>query len=431
MNSKTTRVHKMGFNATWSMAVGGMVGGGIFSVLGVVVMLAGKWAWLSFTIAGLIALATAYSYSQLAEKFGEGGGAFTFLREVNREHFAGSLSWVLIFGYILTISVYAFTFGHYVAHVFDFGAWMPRTCALVIVFALTVVNLKGVGESALLEIITVWGKLLILLGLASIGLWKWQPDQLIAGIESKGLLGALIGAASVFMAFEGFQLLTYDYEDIRNPKKTLPRAIISAVIVVIFVYVVVAIGATMLVGAQTIVENKEVAIAVAGREALGTWGLGLATVAAAFSTASAINATLFATARLMHEVAEDRELPPILCHRNENGVPDRPVMIIGVTGSMLAVIGSLSMLVEAASLAFLFTFAVVNVIALLQCSKHRWIFALGSAGAGIAAVVLVGRLVVEAPVALGLITIVGLVAIFGRPWINRWTESLHEKDNSV
>jgi len=420
----------MGFNATWSMAVGGMVGGGIFSVLGVVVMLAGRWAWLSFTIAGLIALATAYSYSQLAEKFGEGGGAFTFLREVNREDFAGSLSWVLIFGYILTISVYAFTFGHYVAYVFDFGAWMPRACALVVVFALTAVNLKGVGESALLEIITVWGKLLILVSLAAIGLWKWQPEQLTAGIESKGILGAMIGAASVFMAYEGFQLLAYDYEDICNPKKTLPRAVISAVVVVILVYVLVAIGATMLVGAKTIVEKKEVAIAVAGREALGAWGLGLATIAAAFSTGSAINATLFATARLMHEVAKDRELPPVLCHRNENGVPDRPIMIIGATGSLLAVFGSLEMLVEAASLAFLFTFAAVNVIALLQCNNQRWIFAFGSAGACIAGIVLVGRLIMETPVALGLLATIVLIATFGRPWINRWTTRQHEKEDS-
>jgi len=420
----------MGFNATWSMAVGGMVGGGIFSVLGVVVMLAGRWAWLSFTIAGLIALATAYSYSQLAEKFGEGGGAFTFLREVNREDFAGSLSWVLIFGYILTISVYAFTFGHYVAYVFDFGAWMPRACAIVVVFALTAVNLKGVGESALLEIITVWGKLLILVSLAAIGLWKWQPEQLTAGIESKGILGAMIGAASVFMAYEGFQLLAYDYEDIRNPKKTLPRAVISAVVVVILVYVLVAIGATMLVGAKTIVEKKEVAIAVAGREALGAWGLGLATIAAAFSTGSAINATLFATARLMHEVAKDRELPPVLCHRNENGVPDRPIMIIGATGSLLAVFGSLEMLVEAASLDFLFTFAAVNVIALLQCNNQRWIFAFGSAGACIAGIVLVGRLIMETPVALGLLATIVLIATFGRPWINRWTTRQHEKEDS-
>jgi amino acid transporter len=417
----------MGFNATWSMAVGGMVGGGIFSVLGVVVMTAGKWAWLSFTIAGLIALATACSYSQLAEKFGEGGGAFTFLREVNRKGFAGSLSWILIFGYILTISVYAFTFGHYVAHVFDFGAWMPRLCALTVVFALTAVNLKGVGESALIEIVTVWGKLLILLGLAALGLWKWQPGQLTAGIESTGLTGAIMGAASVFMAYEGFQLIAYDYEDIRDPDKTLPRAVISAVVAVILVYVLVAVGATMLVGAQTIVEKKEIAIAVAGRAALGGWGLALATVAAAFSTGSAINATLFATARLMHEVAEDRELPPVLCHRNENGVPDRPVMIIGAAGALLAILGSLSMLVEAASLAFLFTFAVVNVIALLQCRNHRWISLLGAAGAGIAGIVLVGRLVVEAPAGLALLAVVGLIAAFGRPRLNRWTEKLHEE----
>jgi amino acid transporter len=187
----------------------------------------------------------------------------------------------------------------------------------------------------------------------------------------------------------------------------------------------------MLVGAQTIVEMKEVAIAVAGREALGIWGLGLATIAAAFSTASAINATLFATARLMHEVAEDRELPPALCHRNKNGVPDRPVMIIGATGSLLAVAGSLSMLVEAASLAFLFTFASVNGIALFHCRKKRWIFALGGAGAAVAAVVLVGRLAVEAPLALGLLTIVVLIAIFGRPRINRWTAGLHAKDDSI
>jgi hypothetical protein len=66
-------------------------------------------------------LVTALAYSTLAERFGESGGAFTFLREIHREGFAGSLSWVLILGYILTISVYAFTFGHYLGYVFGLG----------------------------------------------------------------------------------------------------------------------------------------------------------------------------------------------------------------------------------------------------------------------------------------------------------------------
>jgi amino acid transporter len=89
---------KLGFKATWSMAVGGMVGGGIFSKLGVVVGIAGAGAWLSFAAARLIALAAGYSDVKLATHYGEGGGAFTFLREINADGFAGSLSWVLIAG---------------------------------------------------------------------------------------------------------------------------------------------------------------------------------------------------------------------------------------------------------------------------------------------------------------------------------------------
>lgn len=146
---------KMSFNATWSMAVGGMVGGGIFSVLGVIISIAGQWAWLSFVLAGLIALVSAFSYSQLSIRYQKSGGAFTFLHEIDHGGIAGSLSWVLILGYILTISVYAFTFGHYVAHVFHFGSWFPRVLAFAILAALALVNLRGVGESSRLEIITV------------------------------------------------------------------------------------------------------------------------------------------------------------------------------------------------------------------------------------------------------------------------------------
>ena len=103
------------------MAVGGMIGGGIFSTLGVVVGIAGALAWLSFAAAGLIALAAGYSYVKLAAHYGEGGGAFTFLRKINAEGFAGSLSWVLIVGYVLTNAVYAFTFGQYLGHVVGLG----------------------------------------------------------------------------------------------------------------------------------------------------------------------------------------------------------------------------------------------------------------------------------------------------------------------
>jgi len=408
---------KLGFNATWSMAVGGMVGGGIFSTLGVVIGIAGPWAWLSFVAAGLIALGAGYAYAQLAAKFGEGGGAFTFLREIDADGFAGSLSWVLIVGYVLTNAVYAFTFGQYLGNVVGLGPWFPRIAAIAIVSVFVAINLRGVGEASGVEIFLVWFKLVVLVGLAAYGLSRWDPGMLSRGVPNPGPLIGLVAGASVFMAYEGFQLLTYDYDDIDDPDVTLPRAILSAIAVVIVVYVVVAIGTAMLIGADAVVANEEVALAVAGKAAAGTVGLVVVTIAAAFSTGSAINSTLFATARLTHTVASAGELPAWLDHRSSRQLPDRAIISLGAAAALLAAIGALSTLVEAASLAFLMTFTVVGAIAYRVGAGARALTALATVGAAVATVALVVRLVVTDPFALAALAAVAVVAIWGRPLI--------------
>lgn len=418
---------KLGFNGTWAMAVGGMIGGGIFSTLGVVVGIAGAWAWLSFAAAGLIALAAGYSYVKLAAHYGEGGGAFTFLREINAEGFAGSLSWVLLIGYIFTNSVYAFTFGQYLGHVVSFGPWFPRAAGVAIVGLFIGLNLKGVGEAGGVEVFLVWFKLVVLVGLAGWGLSRWDPPMLSQGVPDAGIGAALFGAASVFMAYEGFQLLTYDYEDIKTPQKTLPRAVLSAIIVVIAVYIAVAIGTTMLIGSDQVVRHKEVALAIAGRNAFGIIGLVVVTIAAAFSTGSAINATLFATARLAYEVAEDGELPAALDHKNKAGIPDRAVIGLGSIAAILAAFGTLTTLVEAASLAFLFTFAVVCGLAFLQRTGLRFVTGFGVLAGATASAALIVRLIRTDPMALVFLALLVLIALFGRPILLRHvkTENHH------
>jgi len=413
----TTENKKMSFNATWSMAVGGMVGGGIFSVLGVIIGIAGQWAWLSFVLAGLIALISAYSYSQLSIKYKKSGGAFTFLNEINHQGTAGSLSWVLILGYILTISVYAFTFGHYVAHVFNFGSWFPRVLAFTIIAALALLNLRGVGESSRVEIIIVWGKLFVLLGLSIFGIVKWSPEQLTAGIEAKSWSTAIIGAATIFMAYEGFQLLSYDYEDIKNPAKTLPRATISAVIAVICIYILVALGSTMLVGADTLIQKKEVALSIAGKQAFGITGLVFVTIAAAFSTGSAINATLFSTGRLMETVARKKDLPNIFVKENQASIPYYGIIILAGLSAVLAAIGSLSTLVDAASLIFLITFAIVNYISYRQKIKYKLISLIGSIVCLIAILLSSFEQIQKNPIPLIIILVFILFALIGRPFI--------------
>jgi amino acid transporter len=410
---------KLGFNAAWSMAVGGMIGGGIFSTLGVVVAVSGAWAWLSFALAGLIALVAGYSYVKLAALYGEGGGAFTFLREINAEGLAGSLSWVLIVGYVLTNAVYAFTFGQYLGHVAGLGPWFPRATGIAIMAIFMVVNLRGVGEAGGVEVFLVWFKIVVLVGLGSWGLAYWEPSLLSRGVPDSGIGAALFGAASVFMAYEGFQLLTYDYEDINNPRKTLPLAVLSAIVVVILVYIVVAVGTAMLIGSDQLVQHKEVALAIAGREAFGVAGLVVVTIAAAFSTGSAINATLFATARLAHKVAEDGELPAVLDHKNTAGIPDRAVIGLGSVSAILAALGSLTSLVEAASLTFLFTFTVVCGLAFFRRAGLRIITGPGALAAAAASVALVYRLIETDPMALVFLGLLVLVALFGRPILLR------------
>ena len=418
---------KLGFNATWSMAVGGMVGGGIFSTLGVVVGIAGAWAWLSFAAAGLIALAAGYSYVKLATNYDEGGGAFTFLREINADGFAGSLSWVLIVGYVLTNAVYAFTFGQYLGHVVGLGPWFPRLAGIAIVALFIGLNLRGVGEAGGVEVFLVWFKLVVLVGLAGWGLAQWDPPMLSRGVPDAGIGAALFGAASVFMAYEGFQLLTYDYKDIETPQKTLPRAVLSAIVIVTVVYVVVALGTAMLIGADQVVRYKEVALAIAGRRVLGTVGLVVVTIAAAFSTGSAINATLFATARLANKVAEDGELPAAMDHKNATGIPDRAVIVLGAAAAVLAAVGTLTTLVEAASLTFLFTFAVVCGLAFYQGAGARIITGFGVLAGATATVALVVRLIATDLLALVFLGLLVLVALFGRPALLRHvkTESRH------
>lgn len=397
---------KLAWNGAWSMAVGGMIGGGIFSVLGVVVEHSREYAAVSFVLGGLVALATADSYVRLARKEGKGGGAFTYIRSLGRRNLAGTLAWVLTFGYVLTMSVYAFTFGHYLGEVVGVGPFVIRAAAVAIIATFVGVNVIGVRASGSVEVFTVWAKVMVLVGLAIIGLLAWHPSALDDGVDAPGGVGVVVGAATVFMAYEGFQLVTYDYDDIQDPDRTLGLAIIPAVIAVIGIYVVVALGTAFLIGADSIVENREVALAIAGDEALGVPGKVVVSFAALFSTASAINATLFATSRLARDVARDDQMPGWLAMETSSGTPFNAISILGATAAMLAAVGSLGALVEAASLIFLITFAIVNLVAARELSQRRWAAGAGAAGATVAAGVLVAQLASDQPLHL-----IGIAAV--------------------
>lgn len=381
---------KLGLNGAWSMAVGGMIGGGIFATLGVVISAAGQYAWLSFLIGGLIALATGHSYSRLTVEEGSSGGAYRFLKTAGYDNSAKGVAWLLILGYILTVSVYAFTFGAYLGHAIGGPSWMPNAAAVAAIVILAGVNLMGVHEAAMVEIVAVWGKLFVLLGLALIGILHWAPERLVVSGPQPGIHGALIGAATVFMAYEGFQLLAYGYDELRDREHLIGRAIEWAILATIVVYILVALGTPMLVGADQVVAKKEVALAEAGRAAMGSIGFYAVTVAAAFSTGSAINATLFATARLSRHVADEGDLPDRFGKVDGAGTPYFGILVIAGLALVGAIVGGLEGLVEGASFVFLGVFALVNFLAWRR--DHGWWALVGAIGAALAGLALAAHL---------------------------------------
>lgn len=406
---------KLNAPAVWALAAGGMVGGGIYTVLGVVIAVSGQWTWLAFAYVGILAVISAYSYVYLSNKFSDSGGAFAFLEEVKHKHLAGSLSWMLILGYVLTISVYAYAFGHYVAFAFHGDENWIRVLAAGIVFLLILLNLAGVGKLTNVEITIVSANLLVLIALGIYGLFHWEPTQLITGTEPRPMWSALFGGAAIFMAYEGFQLLSYEYDKIKNPKQLFMPVLVSAAVFVVIVYIVVALGATFLGGAATMIDFKEIALSVAAEKALGMPGLIVMTIAAGFATSAAINSTLFSTAQLSNRVAKDGEIPPWFRHKNAQDVPDRSIIFLGFWAGVLAIIGSLSSLVEAASLVFATTFGIVNWLCFHESQKRKWIPAIGVLLAVITAVSLLFRVAISKPFAFGGLALLLTLILLGRP----------------
>lgn len=408
---------RLGVPSMSALVIGGMVGGGIYVALGVVVEAAGRWAWLSFVIAGIVAVTTAHSYGSLSTHFHTSGGAFAFLEKVDRVGAAGSLSWTMIIAYTLTLGLYAFAFGEYVSYALGTGPAVTRVLSVVALAALTGLNLLGMGQMKNVEITIVSANLLVLLILGFAGLMGWDPDRLSPPGASSSVWAAGVGAAAIFVAYEGFQLLTYEIDEVSDPDRTLTPVLVGGAACVVAVYVLVAVGATMAIGAGAVLNNPTVALSVAAERVAGTAGLVTMTVAAAFATSAAINSTLFSTAQLAERVARDGELPAWFDAENDHGVPWRAVMTIGTVAALLAVIGSLSGLVEAASLVFLTAFGAVNLLAIRKRAGSTAMAVTALAVGSVIGAVLVYRLATTRPIALAIIVALMVSSHVIRPWI--------------
>ncbi|MGJ8735540.1 APC family permease [Zobellia laminariae] len=370
-----------------SIGIGGMVGGGIFAVLGLAVSLAKGGTPIAFLFAGIIALLTAYSYAKLSKKYPENGGTVRFIhQQYGNGIFAGGINNLLWVSYIVMLALYSSAFGSYGAQLIsltgtkEIDVRIFQSSIILIALFINYLSVKLVGE---IESIAVVIKLIILIAFIGVGFYGFSvhPENLgqlsPENWESPILL--LSGGMVIFVAYEGFELIANSIADLEDKEKNTEKAYFGAVGFVVILYILIAIVTVGALPFEQIANAEDYVLAKAAEPTLGQIGFTIITITALISTFSAINATVLGSGRVNYDIAVDKELPQFFCHQFWG----KPVglIITAVLSVTLVNLFNLQSISTAGSVGFLLIFSIVNYIGFKQhkeLESKKWIHLMAS-----------------------------------------------------
>ncbi len=347
-----------------SIGIGGMVGGGIFAVLGEAVSLAHGATFVAFFTAGFVALLTSYSYAKLSVYYQNRGGTVVFVDNAFKKNIlSGSVNLMLWLSYLVTISLYATAFASYGGTFLKNGTnlYVEQGLIFIAIFLPMLINLISASFVSKSESIIVFIKVTLLILIIASGAIYIEPERL-SPTHWESPLGIVTAGMIIFVAYEGFELIANASEDIINPTVNLPRAFYGSVVIVILLYVLISIVTVGVVPESQLLDAKDYALAIAAKPALGQVGFTIVAIAALLSTFSAINATIYGNARLGFFLANTGELPQILS-KEKNGIPNIGVWTTSILSFFLAISIPLTEIAIIASAGFLLIFAIVNISA--------------------------------------------------------------------
>jgi len=349
-----------------SMGIGGMVGGGIFAVLGLAISLSKGGTPVAFMLAGIITLLTAYAYSKLSLKYPSKGGTVNFVNQAfGKTIFSGGTNNLLWISYIIMLSLYSSAFGSYAGNLFHIVSDPTLNKHLfitgIIVFS-TILNYLSVRVVAEAESVAVYIKMTILTLFIIIGGYGLFHVNHLTQFEFSNWTGPVklfSGGMVIFVAYEGFELIANASSDIINPKKNIPRSYFIAISIVILLYVLISFVTVASLSFDKIQKAQEYVLAEAAKPELGHVGFTIITLAAMISTFTAINSTLFGGSRVNYELGIDDELP----HEFTKHFWNQPVGLLFTSAFTLLIANTLDLesISTSGSAGFLIIFAIVNL----------------------------------------------------------------------
>jgi len=341
-----------------AIALGGMVGGGIFTILGISVSMIGVMTPIAIIMGGLLAVLAAYSYIKLGVFYKDEGATYSFYKKTfpNSPFAASLIGWWVIFGYISTLALYSYTFASYAISGFTFAdsEWIRKLVAGAIIAIFTLINVWSVKGMGKIEDLMVYTKLIILVVISFVLINNSHTTLpiLLNNNEDITISGVFIVASITFVAYEGFQLVINAVNEMENPERNIPRAIYYAIFLAILIYLVISLGAILAIPFEDIIKNKEYALASGAEKILGHWGTELVILGALLATSSAISGTVFGASRQMAVIAKDGYFPAILAKR-KNQIPVYAIITMSSMAFCLVLGGSLEVILEFGSVTFL------------------------------------------------------------------------------
>lgn len=356
-----------------SIGIGGMVGGGIFAVLGLAVTLSKGGTPLAFLFAGILALITSYSYVKLSKKYPDRGGTVKFINQgFGKTIFSGGINNLLWISYIIMLSLYASAFGSYAPNLLALtGSELDfHIYASAIIILASIINYYSIKVVGMIESYAVVIKLVILIAFIGIGLYGLMGNPNLEQLSPENWeapLQLLTGGMVIFVAYEGFELIANSAPDIENPEKNIPRAYYTSIIFVVLLYIIIAVVTVGSLSFDQIKTAEDYVLAEAAKPMLGQTGFTIITIAALISTFSAINASLYGGSRVSYEIAEDDELPHQFTYQLWNqpiGLLITAILTLTLTNTL-----ELESISTAGSVGFLLIFAMVNYVG-IRLSKE-------------------------------------------------------------
>jgi amino acid transporter/nucleotide-binding universal stress UspA family protein len=371
------------------IGVGAMIGAGIFVLIGIAAGVAGPALILAFAFNGLVALLTAMSYAELGSCYHDAGGGYLWVKE-GLPKWNGFLSgWMSWFAHAVACSLYALGFGAYFDYVLrEVGLVIPqwgflspqKTMAALMAVLFAYINFRGASETGKVGNIVTMTKIVILALFIGLGLhWMLKRGDWLSAFQpflANGWGGVFKAMGLTFIAFQGFEVIAQSSEEIKNPKKNIPRAVLLSLLIVVPIYLLVATAALGSVQPASMTPwdylalHKETALVEVARHFFSGGGV-VILVGGLISTLSALNATIYSSSRVAFAMGRDRNFPAFFSKvHSRNFTPHWSILVSLVIIVTMAVSLPIEDVASAADIMFLLLFLQVNV-AMIQLRRKR------------------------------------------------------------